>query len=264
MKFWQVDAFTKEPFKGNPAAVFVLEEEIDDQLMQNIAIEMNLAETAFILLRKDDNPFIRWFTTSAEIDLCGHATLASSHIYFTEFFPDASSVTFATKWVGDITIKNNNNKYVMDFPLWFGEEKDINHIPAQTLNALSKVKPVKAFQQRDLMLVYKDEKAVRDMQPDMNALLNYKAGIIVTSLTDDPAYDFISRSFWADNMPQEDPVTGSAHCMLAPYWSEQLSKTEMNAWQASARGGALGLKIEKDRLLITGDAVTIFKGEMCL
>ena len=264
MKFWQVDAFTKEPFKGNPAAVFVLEEEISDELMQNIAIEMNLAETAFVLLRENQNPLIRWFTTTAEIDLCGHATLASSHIYFTEFFPNEPSVTFSTKWVGDLIIKNEQNKYVMDFPLWPGEEKQIQDLPLKTLNALSPIKPVKAFQHRDLMLIYEDEKVVREMHPDMNALLDYKAGIIVTSLTDNPDYDFISRSFWADNTPQEDPVTGSAHCMLAPYWSKQLNKQNMNAWQASPRGGALKLDIEQDRLLITGDAITVLKGEMCL
>lgn len=262
MKFWQVDAFTKEPFKGNPAAVFVLKESIDDELMQNIAIEMNLAETAFILLRGAQNPLIRWFTTTAEIDLCGHATLASAHIYFSEFFPEKDVVTFDTKWVGELTIQNNKGRYVMDFPLWPGEEKQIEDIPSKTLNALSSEKPVKAFQHRDLMLVYENEQTVREIEPDMNALLDHKKGIIVTSLTADQMYDFISRSFWADNTPQEDPVTGSAHCMLAPYWSKQLGKTKMSAWQASPRGGALGLDIKNDRLFTTGDAVTVFKGEM--
>ena len=264
MKFWQVDAFTKDPFKGNPAAVFVLEQEISDDLMQNIAIEMNLAETAFVLLRDNQNPLIRWFTTAAEIDLCGHATLASSHIYFSEFFPKEASVTFDTKWVGELTIQNNNGRYKMDFPLWPGEEKSIETLPAKTLNALSADKPNKAFQHRDLMLVYENEETIRNMQPDMNALLEYKAGIIVTSLTDDNNYDFISRSFWADNIPQEDPVTGSAHCMLAPYWSKQLNKQNMMAWQASPRGGALKLDIENERLFITGDAITVLEGKMFL
>ncbi len=264
MKFWQVDAFTKEPFRGNPAAVFVLEQNISDELMQKIAIEMNLAETAYVLLREGKNPLIRWFTTSAEIDLCGHATLASSHIYFTEFFPKLHTVTFETKWVGDLTIQRNNNAYIMDFPLWDGEEKDLKGIPKETLTALSDAKPIQAFQARDLMLIYEDEKIIREMQPNMSALLDYKTGIIVTSQTKMEEYDFISRSFWADNIPQEDPVTGSAHCMLAPYWAKRLGKKKMLAWQASPRGGSLKLEIKNGRLMITGDAVTVIKGETLL
>ena len=262
MKFWQVDAFTKEPFKGNPAAVFVLKEELSDELMQNIAIEMNLSETAYILLREGRNPLLRWFTSVFEIDLCGHATLASAHIYLTEVFPDLKSVTFDTKWVGELTVTKNNGAYTMDFPVRAGEPVDVSDIPDCVIKGLGGKTPVAAYKARDLMMVYEQDKDVISINPDFNALKDYDDPIIVTAPDNTLQHDFISRFFIAGDAMPEDPVTGSAHCTLAPYWSERLGKAEMLAYQASKRGGELKLEIKGDRLLITGDAVTVFEGEM--
>ncbi|MCB9979594.1 MAG: PhzF family phenazine biosynthesis protein [Rhodospirillales bacterium] len=261
MKFWQVDAFTKEPFKGNPAAVFVLEDALTDSLMQNIAIEMNLSETAFILLRKGQTPLLRWFTPTFEIDLCGHATLASAHTYLSEVFPGTDRVTFSTRWVGDLTVERIGDAYRMDFPVREGKKLGIEEVPDFVLEGLSEDRPVEAYKARDLMLVYENVDAVRKMQPDFNKLAAYKDFIIVTASNGDK-YDFISRFFCADDGIAEDPVTGSAHCTLAPYWAGRLGKKAMTAYQASQRGGILKLDLKDDRLFITGDAVTVFSGEM--
>lgn len=261
MKFWQVDAFTKEPFKGNPAAVFMLEEALSDALMQNIAIEMNLSETAFVLLRKNQNPLLRWFTPMFEIDLCGHATLASAHIYLNEIEPEEKEVTFDTKFAGPLKVGRSEENYTMDFPSRPGEKLDVKMIPDFVLKALSSVRPVKARLARDLMLVYDDEKTVREMKPDMNALMNYEKFIIVTAKSGG-GYDFISRFFCAADGIAEDPVTGSAHCTLAPYWARKLGKNHLKAWQASTRGGELVLDVSENRVQITGPAVTVFEGNM--
>ena len=241
LNFWQVDAFTNQPFKGNPAAVFILHEQLSDELMQNIAIEMNLSETAFILLREGQNPLLRWVTPMFEIDLCGHATLASSHIYVTKIQPDLSEVTFDTKFVGQIKVEKSGNGYCMDFPSRLGDKQDIADVPE---------------------FVYDNDMVIRDIDPDFNALMKYKDFVIVTAKSSDPKYDFISRVFCADDGIAEDPVTGSAHCTLAPYWSEQLKKTNLKAYQASKRGGELDIQVTGDRILISGEAVTVIDGKM--
>lgn len=259
-KFWQVDSFTNTPFKGNPAAVFSHDYPIDDALMQNIAIEMNLSETAFIYLRKDQNPMLRWFTPMYEIDLCGHATLAAAKIYFSEIDKSAKEVVFDTKFVGNLTVSKNQSSLTMNFPARPGEEVAIDSIPTFVLESLSEEKPIYARKSRDLMLVFDNEKTVLEMKPNFNALLDYKDFIIVTAKSSNPKYDFISRFFCASDGILEDPVTGSAHCTLAPYWAEKLGKKNMTAFQASKRGGLLSLELQGDRLNITGEAVTIIEG----
>lgn len=262
MKFWQVDAFTDQPFKGNPAAVCILEKPLSDELMQNIAIEMNLSETAFVLLRAGQNPLLRWFTPMFEIDLCGHATLASAHIYLTEIHPELGEVTFGTKFVGPLKVaKRKVGTYTMDFPSRPGEKVDLAAIPQFVFDALSAVKPMEAYKSRDLMLVYESEQDIRDMNPDFNALMKFKEFIIVTAKSSG-TYDFISRFFCADDGIAEDPVTGSAHCTSAPYWAEKLNKNQLFAYQASRRGGELLLDVTKDRVAITGSALTVIKGEI--
>ena len=263
LNFWQVDAFTNQPFKGNPAAVFILHEPLSDELMQNIAIEMNLSETAFVLLREGRNPLLRWFTPMFEIDLCGHATLASSHIYETKKQPDESEVTFDTIFVGQLKVEKFGNGYCMDFPSRLGDKQDIADIPKFVLNAYTdKAKPHMAYKARDLMLVYDNDNIIHNIDPDFNALMKYKDFVIVTAKSSDPKYDFISRVFCADDGIAEDPVTGSAHCTLAPYWSEQLKKTNLKAYQASKRGGELDIQVTGDRILISGEAVTVIDGKM--
>ncbi len=265
MRFWQVDAFTSEPFKGNPAAVFVLDKELPDELMQNLAIEMNLSETAFILLREGENPLLRWFTPMFEIDLCGHATLASTHIYLTEIRPDLNEVTFDTRWVGPLHVtKKADSFYTMNFPSRLGDKVDVETVPSFVLEALGGAKPVEAYKARDLMLVYDDPAYVRAMDPDYNALMKFKEFIIVTAKSDDAKYDFISRFYCADDGIAEDPVTGSAHCTLAPYWSLQTGKTSMLAYQASKRGGELQLEVTPDRIFISGPALTVLDGTLRL
>lgn len=263
LKFWQVDSFAQEPFKGNPAAVFVLDKELDDQLMQNIAVEMNLSETAFILLRDRRNPLLRWFTPMFEIDLCGHATLASAHIYLSEICPGLKEVTFDTKFVGALRVEKKQSRYTMNFPSRPGEKIDIQDIPASVLAGLGiDSKPIEAYKSRDLMLVYEDDQTIHDIKPDFSALAKYDDFIIVTAKSSDKKYDFISRFFCADDGIAEDPVTGSAHCTLTPYWSQKIGKEKLLAYQASKRGGELDLEISGDRVLISGHALTIIDGNM--
>lgn len=264
LKFWQVDAFTKEPFKGNPAAVFILEEELTDGLMQSIAIEMNLSETAFVLLRENQNPLLRWFTPMYEIDLCGHATIASSEVYFSTIGKDFDRVVFDTKYVGQIEVNKSGQGYTMDFPVREGSEVDIESMPSFVLDSLSSCKPIYAAKSRDLMLVYDNEDVVLNMNPDFNRLLGFNDSIIVTAKSEDSKYDFISRFFCIDDEVLEDPVTGSAHSTLAPYWSKKLNKTKMLAYQASKRGGELKLEIKDQRVNITGSAVKLIEGFMSL
>jgi len=265
MKFWQVDAFSKVPFQGNPAAVLILEKPLSDQTMQSIAAEMNLSETAFLLL-DGEKPLLRWFTPKSEIDLCGHATLATGHIFFNEFKPKAQSVTFRTLQAGDLTVIRKAEQYTLDFPLRPGKELPVAEIPDFVLAALSPAKPIFAAQSRDLMLVYPEEAMVREMRPDFNALKDFDKFIIVTApttsaTTDAKAFDFISRFYCAGDGIDEDPVTGSAHCTLAAYWAKRLGKNKMRAHQASERGGDLKLEVQGERVLISGDAITVFNGE---
>lgn len=264
LKFWQVDAFTQEPFKGNPAAVFILEKELDDDLMQLIAIEMNLSETAFILLRENKKPLLRWFTPMYEIDLCGHATIASSEVYFSHVDRDTDKVVFDTKYVGPIEVNKCDQAYTMSFPLREGEEVNVNSIPKYILDSLSSSKPIYAAKSRDLMLVYDNEDSILEMKPDFNKLSECDEFIIVTAKSSNSKYDFISRFFCAAEGISEDPVTGSAHSTLAPYWAKQLNKTNMLAYQASKRGGELRLEMKADHVNITGYAVKLIEGCMSL
>jgi len=264
LKFWQVDAFTAKPFKGNPAAVFILDEPLEDKLMLNIAKEMNLSETAFLVIKPDSNPYLRWFTPMFEIDLCGHATLATAHVYFSEYFSSLNEITFDTKYAGPLKVVKNDDYMTMDFPSRPGKVIRFNDVPNFVYKALSNINPIFVKQSRDLMLVYENEETILNMAPDFNALMKYDGFIIVTAKTKNTEFDFISRFFCASDGIQEDPVTGSAHSTLAPYWSEQLGKLAMSAYQASERGGVLYLKMNDDRVEISGNAVTIFEGEMVI
>ncbi|PCH57861.1 MAG: hypothetical protein COC15_00065 [Legionellales bacterium] len=260
--FWQVDAFANKPFAGNPAAIFMMQEPISDDLMQKIASEMNLSETAYVLLREGQNPLLRWFTPNFEIDLCGHATLAAAHIYFTEIHPLKNKVTFDTKFVGQLQVSKNSYGYTMDLPLRPGKKIDLSEVPQFVLDALTKEMPIEAYKARDLMLIYKNADIVRNIDPDFNMLAKYKDFIIVTSRSDNNKYDFISRFFCPNDGMPEDPVTGSAHCTLAPYWSNKLGKSELKSYQASKRGGELKLRVTESRVLITGEAISVIKGDL--
>lgn len=264
MKIWQVDSFTDQVFKGNPAGVCILDKPLEDSLMQNIAAEMNLSETAFILPREGQNPLLRWFMPDDEIDLCGHATLAAAHIWMTAIEPDMPEIIFDTKVAGTLAVaKSGNSQYTMNFPVRAGDLVALNGVPEMVINALSSEKPIAALQARDLMLVYENEEMIRSMTPDIKALEQHDGYIIVTAPSSGP-YDFISRFFCASDGIAEDPVTGSAHCTLAPYWAERFGKADLKAYQASERGGVLDLSMKGDRLDITGNAVTVLRGELLI
>ncbi len=263
LQFWQVDAFASAIFKGNPAAVFFVTNPLDDKLMQNIAMEMNLSETAFILLRKGQNPYLRWFTPICEVDLCGHATLAAAHVLFSEIYPNLETVVFDTKLAGPLSVrKNSNNTLTMDLPSSPGDIIEVDTIPLFVVNALSKTLPILAYKSKYLMLVYNNEETIVQMKPNFNALIDYEYDIIVTAQSINEDYDFVSRVFCASDGILEDPVTGSAHCTLTPYWSKKLSKIKLCAYQSSKRGGQLNLELYDNRLLITGKALTVLDGSM--
>lgn len=258
LTFFQVDAFTDIPFKGNPAAICLLEHEIPVSLMQQIAIENNLAETAYVL--KITNGFgLRWFTPAVEIRLCGHATLASAHILWEKgMVPATETISFHTK-SGLLPITKNREWIQMDFPAFSFSKTEID---AEIVEALG-IFPKNSMLASDGRLVIEidNEAQLRSFKPDFSVLKSHDVVIVVTCKSEASSeYDFISRSFTASHGVDEDPVTGSSHCVLAPYWSQKLGKDTLSAFQASARGGALKLQVAGDRVLIQGKAVTVIEG----
>lgn len=260
MKLFQVDAFTAEPFKGNPAAVCLLDGERDAQWMQNVAMEMNLAETAFLLPHGAGEWSLRWFTPTVEVDLCGHATLGSAHALWEEG-NGGGSLRFHTR-SGVLTAKKDGDWIELDFPSTPEQRVDP---PAEVVEAIRE-KIVYAGRNRfDYIVELESEDAVRRVQPDFAPLrrLPSARGVIVTSRPSaGSTYDFVSRFFAPAAGIDEDPATGSAHCCLAPYWAERLGKTELLAYQASPRGATLRLRVDGDRVKLMGRAVTVFRGEL--
>ncbi|MBP1648174.1 MAG: phenazine biosynthesis protein PhzF family [Bacteroidetes bacterium] len=259
---FQVDAFTHELFKGNPAAVCVLNEQRDLAWMQEVAAEMNLSETAFLLPQRDGSFSIRWCTPTVEVDLCGHATLASSHVIFETGMvePDAQ-IRFESR-SGPLGARRSGHWIELDFPAC--PESAIEPPPELAL-ALG-IKPKYAGKNVDDYLVMVDsERIVREMRPDFARLKQSATkgrGVIVTAAADTPGFDFISRFFAPGVGIDEDPVTGSAHCCLGPFWMERLHKSEFTAYQASPRGGIVRVRVAGDRVVLGGEAVTVFKGEL--
>lgn len=258
MKFpiYQVDAFTDELFGGNPAAVCPLEDWIRPELMQQIAKENNLSETAFFV-REGDVFGLRWFTPAAEVDLCGHATLASAHVLFEELGYEKEEIHFETK-SGRLTVSREEESLKMDFP-----SDKMPHVegPPILYQALG-IKPTsKTYKTDDYMVVLDSEKEVANLDPDFRLLREVNArGIIVTAEGDD--VDFVSRFFAPLHNIDEDPVTGSAHTKLTPYWSERLGKDEMTAHQISERMGKLIVRNKGERVEILGNALTYLRGEI--
>ena len=256
---WQVDAFTDHAFTGNPAAVCWLEAEISDDWMQAVATEMNLSETAFVA-RADDGYDLRWFTPRTEIDLCGHATLASAHILWTErIHPADQPIRFHTN-SGVLTCKQKGGLIEMDFP---ASSIDAVEPPDGLLDSLGVAATFVGQTQFDLLVVVEDAGAVRSLTPDFARLKGISTrGVMVTSRSDDRQYDFISRFFAPAVGIDEDPVTGSAHCSLGPYWAQRLGKSELTGFQASSRGGVVQMTVEQDRVVLGGRAVTVLRGEL--
>ncbi|MDR0498177.1 MAG: PhzF family phenazine biosynthesis protein [Holophagales bacterium] len=252
----QIDAFAEHPFEGNPAAVMPLENWLADDLMQFIAMENQLSETAFFVPEGDCYK-IRWFTPANEIDLCGHATLASAWLVFNELHPEWKSVKFQSQ-SGPLEVTRDGEWLVLDFPRRPGSFVP-EHIPA--LAAALGAEPREALLSRDLVAVFDTETQVRGLMPDFKALAGLPGfGVLVTAKGD--KCDFVSRCFFPQDGIPEDPVTGSAHSTLIPYWSERLNKECLSAFQASQRGGWLQCRDCQNRVLIGGKAVKIMEGVM--
>lgn len=256
LPLFQVDAFAEQLFKGNPAAVVPLESWLDDELMQAIAFENNLSETAFFVPSRLGFE-IRWFTPKAEVKLCGHATLASAHVIFEEAHYPKDEITFGSK-SGLLKVKKAGDLLQLDFPA-----DTINPVDAPNLiiKALGKL-PVACYKGKtDYLLLYETEKEIREMNPSFSNLAKTDArGIIVTAPGDQ--VDFVSRFFAPAVGVNEDPVTGSAHTSLTPFWAKKLCKTEFVAHQLSQRGGELICTLQNDRVLIAGKAKTYLRGEI--
>ena len=257
MRIYQVDAFTDKPFRGNPAGVCILESKPTDKWMQDIASEMNLAETAF-LLPMDDGYSLRWFTPNSEIDLCGHATLASAHILSEKgYIIEGREVNFFTK-SGLLTAVSDDGWIRLNFPAT--PEKKVE-APVGLVEALD-IEPLYVGKSVfNYIIEVETEDIVRNLKPDFTKLLRIDMhGVIVTAKSKE--YDFASRFFAPAIGIFEDSVTGSAHCCLGPYWKNRLGKNEFIAYQASSRGGELRVRVLDDRVLISGKAVTILEGEI--
>ncbi|RKR85438.1 PhzF family phenazine biosynthesis protein [Mucilaginibacter gracilis] len=256
---YQADAFTDTLFGGNPAAICPLTEWLPAETMQQIAAENNLAETAYFV--KTDNGYsLRWFTPELEIDLCGHATLASAHILFTELGYEGDVISFETQKAGVLTVTKEGDRYTLDFP---SRPPQPIPLPMDLIKALGGKIPVEVLRGRDYFVVYETEEDVRELKPDFNLLAKIDAiGIIVTAEGESDNVDFVSRFFAPAAGINEDPVTGSAHCNLIPYWADMLEKDELHAFQISSRKGELWCTNKGDRVLMSGKAVTYLKGEI--
>jgi PhzF family phenazine biosynthesis protein len=260
MRLLQIDAFTDTPFRGNPAAVCLLDRERDAEWMQNVAAEMNLSETAFLLPRSDGWS-LRWFTPAVEVALCGHATLASAHALWEErLLPASETARFHTQ-SGLLSARQDRGWIELDFPVTREQACDP---PASLLEALGTPSPRYVGRNKfDYIVELASEHEVRGLQPDHTVLRQIPVrGVIVTSRSANGEYDFVSRFFAPGSGIDEDPVTGSAHCCLTPYWSERLKKSELVAHQASARGGTLRVRLDGDRVKLAGRAVTVLRGEL--
>jgi len=259
VKIYQVDAFADKPFSGNPAAVCIMENEADSLWMQKVAMEMNLSETAF-LHEEGDGYNLRWFTPTTEIDLCGHATLASAHILWEEGFLDPKEdVQFKTR-SGILGASKKSEIIELDFPSAVAQEVPVPEGLLESLN----VEPLYVGKNKFDYLVQVDSEAIiRTLEPDLNLLKSLPArGVIITSICKDPAYDLISRFFGPAAGIDEDPVTGSAHCCLGPFWGKRLGKSRLVGFQASERGGTVHVTLKGDRVILGGRAVTVLKGEL--
>jgi PhzF family phenazine biosynthesis protein len=258
MRLLQIDAFTSEAFRGNPAAVCLLGKEREAAWMQDVAMEMNRSATAFLLPR-DDGFSLRWFTPAAEVALCGHATLASAHALWEENVLGANDMArFHTK-SGLLTTERKGDWIELDFPSTPDERSDP---PAGLLEALDITSAVYVGRSKfDYVIEVASEEEVRRIAPDHTRLRAIPVrGVIVTSRSDD--YDFVSRFFAPAVGVDEDPVTGSAHCCLTPYWASRLGRTELTGYQASKRGGIVRVRLDGDRVKLGGRAVTILRGEL--
>lgn len=257
---FHVDAFTDKPFAGNPAAVCLLEHSISDELMQKIAAEMNLSETAFVQKISDNCYSLRWFSPLVEVDLCGHATLAAAFVLFSEkHVPQSAVIEFETR-SGILRTAWADGKISMEFPYELEQ-------PVETPVDLEKALGARAMyvgkNRMDYLVELESEIIVRNLQPDLNLLSQIETrGVIVTARSHHSKYDFVSRMFGPRVGISEDPVTGSAHCCLGPYWGKKLDKKTLVGYQCSARGGFVEVSLQPQHVILSGHAALVFKAEL--
>jgi len=260
MKIYQVDAFTDVEFKGNPAAICILEKNYEDSVLQNIAMEMNLSETAFIKQTSDNEFNLRWFTPETEVALCGHATLASAHLLWENKAVEENEIIKFNTLSGTLMAKKSGEWIELNFPKGTLKKSKGDSF---LLNAFS-ILP-NAIYEDDIayLLEFNDEEQISILKPDLNMLKKArKEEIIVTSKSNNANYDFVSRFFGPAIGVNEDPVTGSAHCYLAPYWIERLNKEEIIGFQASRRTGVIKCRLHENRVILQGKAKTILDGTL--
>lgn len=248
MKQYIVDAFTDKIFSGNPAAVCVLDSFPSEEIMQSIAAENNLSETAFAV-KENDRYHIRWFTPKSEIDFCGHATLATAFVLFNFYERDTGALNFYGQ-IGEFTVHKSEELIRMEFPAYKLEHIEITDTMIEALGTI----PLAAYKDRDILFILRDEDKVRDLQPDMELIFKLD-GACVAVTAKATEYDCVSRVFAPKYGINEDPVTGSTHCMIAPYWCKRLNKTNITAFQASHRTGILYGECADDKVIISGKAV---------
>lgn len=266
VRILQVDAFTSRAFAGNPAAVCVLPKAPPEQWMGDVAREMNLSETAFLVPKSDapqnDGYHLRWFTPAVEVDLCGHATLASAHVLWEDgHLPAGARARFHTR-SGLLLADRRGDWIELDFP---ATPATAAEAPPYLLDALGTKARFVGKTRFDYFIEVESDQVVRTLTPDFGALRKLGVrGVIVTARSSAPEFDFISRFFAPGAGIDEDPVTGSAHCALGPYWNAQLRKQEMTAYQASTRGGVVRIRVQGDRVVLGGQAVTVLRGELAV
>ena len=255
LPLYQLDAFTNRLFGGNPAAVVLLDAWLPDGVLAAIAAENNLAETAFVIPRADVSP-LRWFTPAVEVDLCGHATLAAADVLFRYRFPSLTRLVFSTK-SGELAVRREGALLKMDFPARPGKPLAVTDALADALGA----RPREAYLARDLLAIFGSESEVRSLRPDFTRIAALDAFAVIASARGDTV-DFVSRFFAPGAGVPEDPVTGSSHCTLTPYWAARLAKNRLTAKQLSPRGGDLLCELKGDRVEIAGQVVEYLRGEI--
>lgn len=261
LKYFIVDAFTNRPFAGNPAAVVPLDHWPDDVWLQNVAMEMNLSETAYLVSNAQGYD-LRWFTPKVEVDLCGHATLASAIVLaHLGILVDGANVAFSTR-SGILRAERHGSRFQLDFPIKAEEATEPPPGLFESLNVSSRYVGRNQF---DYLVEVESEAALRSLAPDFKRLATVECrGVIVTACSDDPKYDFVSRFFAPAAGIDEDPVTGSAHCCLADFWGKRLNKTKMIGHQISARGGVVHVEVRGERVMLGGEGVIFAQGELAV
>ncbi|MEO0472020.1 MAG: PhzF family phenazine biosynthesis protein [Bacteroidota bacterium] len=257
---YQIDAFTNRTFGGNPAAICPLDHWLDDAVLQQIAIENNLAETAFFVQLPNGQYHLRWFTPEFEMDLCGHATLAAAFVLFEEMNFPGPFITFESQ-SGPLTVRKTDDQYELDFPSRPPEKATLPTIIQEGMGLV----PQEVWKARDYVLLYKSEAEIRALQPDASILNQINldpGGIVATAAGETEGVDFVSRFFTPQAVIFEDPVTGSAHCSLTPFWADRTGKDKLFAQQISARGGELHCELAGERVKLQGQAVKFLEGEI--